>query len=151
MEAHFDIRKGDLIEAFKQGEVDMICHGCNCFHTMGAGVAKAIATAYPQALEADKKQTVKGDYKKMGTYSRAHTINGLIINAYTQFFYGRDKNHFDPNSLAEILQSFNREFAGKTIGIPWIGCGLAGGTKPELLVLITNHVKTYKLIIYELD
>lgn len=31
--------KGDLIELTKLGYFDCITHGCNCFCTMGAGIA----------------------------------------------------------------------------------------------------------------
>ncbi|RYD20572.1 MAG: hypothetical protein EOP88_14530 [Verrucomicrobiaceae bacterium] len=33
---------GDLIQLAKNGEFDLIVHGCNCMCTMGAGVAKGI-------------------------------------------------------------------------------------------------------------
>ena len=36
------IIKGDLIKLALQGEFDVIVHGCNCFCTMGAGIAKSI-------------------------------------------------------------------------------------------------------------
>lgn len=35
----FETIKGDLIELAKQGKFDVITHGCNCFCTMGAGIA----------------------------------------------------------------------------------------------------------------
>ena len=42
--------KGDLISIFKSGAGHLI-HGCNCFHTMGAGIARQIVREFPQALE----------------------------------------------------------------------------------------------------
>lgn len=38
--------KGDLIELAKQGKFDVIAHGCNCFCTMGAGIAPVMAKAF---------------------------------------------------------------------------------------------------------
>lgn len=49
--------KGDLISIFKSGAGHLI-HGCNCFHTMGAGIARQIAQEFPQALETDKMTTM---------------------------------------------------------------------------------------------
>ena len=34
--------KGDLIKFAINGKFDVIIHGCNCFCTMGAGIAKTI-------------------------------------------------------------------------------------------------------------
>ena len=41
--------KGDLIKLAIKGDFDVIIHGCNCFCTMGAGIAKSIKTAFPEA------------------------------------------------------------------------------------------------------
>lgn len=36
------LEQGDLIERAENGDFDVIIQGCNCFHTMGAGIAKSI-------------------------------------------------------------------------------------------------------------
>jgi O-acetyl-ADP-ribose deacetylase (regulator of RNase III) len=56
--------KGDLIALAKQGEFDVIAHGCNCFVKMGAGIAKSIRLAFPEAWYADK-DTKAGDKKSL--------------------------------------------------------------------------------------
>jgi len=38
--------EGDLIKLAKQGKFDVITHGCNCFCTMGAGIAPQMAKAF---------------------------------------------------------------------------------------------------------
>ena len=85
--------KGDLIKLALQGEFDVIVHGCNCFCTMGAGIAKSIKQTFPMAYEADLK-TIKGDPGKLGRYSVASTlVDGIlplhIVNAYTPYYHGR--------------------------------------------------------------
>ena len=42
----FQTIKGDLIELAKKGEFDVITHGCNCFCTMGAGIAVPMAKEF---------------------------------------------------------------------------------------------------------
>jgi len=37
---------GDLIKLAKEGKFDVIAHGCNCFCTMGAGIAPQMAKAF---------------------------------------------------------------------------------------------------------
>jgi O-acetyl-ADP-ribose deacetylase (regulator of RNase III) len=43
------VTEGDLIKKAKEGEFDLIVHGCNCFCTMGGGIAKGIKREFPEA------------------------------------------------------------------------------------------------------
>ena len=43
------IIEGDLIQLALDGEFDLIIHGCNCFCSMGAGIAKSIREIFPEA------------------------------------------------------------------------------------------------------
>ena len=82
---------GDLIALAREGRFDVIVHGCNCFRDMGAGIAKAIAAACPQALVADRA-TAKGDRSKLGTISTAEVREGehnLIVVDANRNFIGR--------------------------------------------------------------
>lgn len=45
---------GDLIKLALSGKFTAIAHGCNCYKTMGAGIAKQIAERFPNVFEADK-------------------------------------------------------------------------------------------------
>jgi len=40
------IIQGNLIHLARGGESDLIVHGCNCFCTLGAGIAKGIKAAF---------------------------------------------------------------------------------------------------------
>jgi O-acetyl-ADP-ribose deacetylase (regulator of RNase III) len=139
--------KGDLIQLAQEGEFDVIAHGCNCFCTMGAGIAPQMAQAFgcnkfPKELEhpgnIDKLGTI--DYKRdmkiaYGTY---------IVNAYTQYHYGR--NHIDGvetpidyEALTLCMRKMNHRFKGRTIGLPQIGAGLAGGDWERIKSIIQNE------------
>lgn len=131
---------GDLLALAKEGNFEVIVHGCNCYCTMGAGIAAQIAKQYPQALVADK-QTEPGDPKKLGSYTQADSGDGfVIVNAYTQFGFANDKNPLalDYQALVKAFQGINQEFAGKHIGIPLIGAGLAGGHWQAIELLIDS-------------
>ena len=124
--------KGDIVQLAKDGEFEVIIHGCNCFHTMGAGVALAIKKAFPEAYEADLK-TNKGDELKLGTISIAETKDGLIIvNAYTQFGCNSKDKPFSRPSLFSSLLQIRTFFHDKKIGYPMIGAGLGGGDWNEI-------------------
>ena len=147
MQLHY----GNLIEKGKSSEFDVIIQGCNCFHTQNAGIAKHIRINFPESYEADKK-TIYGDKNKLGTFSEATVnINGhnlTIINAYTQYRYGRDKDHFEYDKFPKLLQSIKAKYGDKRIGLPLIGCGLAGGDEARILKMIKENFEgvDYKLV-----
>jgi len=122
--------KGDLIHLAQEGQFDLIVHGCNCFCTMGAGIAKQIRSQFPQAWEADRA-TVSGDKSKLGSYSKAciNTPSGRlhVINAYTQYNYSGDGVLVDYDAVAKVFSALKKQFSGQRIGYPKIGAGLAGG------------------------
>ena len=79
------ILTGDLIKLAVKGEFDLIIHGCNCFCTMGAGIAKTIKEKFPEAYRADL-ETEKGARSKLGQISWGETKieSGtlIIVNGY---------------------------------------------------------------------
>lgn len=137
--------KGDLVEMGLNGEFDMIAHGANCFCTMNSGIAAQIKQKIPEAYEADCRTTAVGDNMKLGNMSivSVPTREGSkflhVVNAYTQFnFTGRriGKRDADYEAIREVFEKLNvsvqlMEASGNNpslkVGIPLIGCGLAGG------------------------
>lgn len=114
----------------KAGRFDAIVHGCNCFHTMGAGIAKSIRTHFPEAYQTDL-QTEYGSYEKLGTISQTE-IKGfvkpfIVVNAYTQHRYGRSKRHTDYEAVARSFELIGKQFQGLNVGYPKLGCVNGGG------------------------
>ena len=141
---------GSLITLAKQGQFDVIVHGCNCFHTMGAGIAKSIADEFPQALAADK-QTKHGDRNKMGTYSFAKCEELTIVNAYTQFKFWGEGIKADYDAIEKVFAQIAMDFEGCRIGYPMIGAGLAGGDWKRISQLIETQLQglDHTLVIYK--
>ena len=117
---------GDLIKLASQGMFDVIGHGCNCFHSMGAGIAKSIKQAFPEALMADQFSRY-GDKNKLGTFTHVDYGDFIVLNLYTQFNYGSNKINVDYDTVRNCMKEIKRKYSGKRIGLPFIGCGLAGG------------------------
>lgn len=137
--------EGDLIALAKEDKFNIIAHGCNCFNTMGSGVAKTIRENFPEAYHTDL-WTTKGDMRKLGNYNYALFTDYsypylIVINAYTQFNYGADKVNLDYEALTLCLRKINHEFPGKTIGLPKIGAGLAGGDWNRIKEIIQKELK----------
>jgi O-acetyl-ADP-ribose deacetylase (regulator of RNase III) len=141
---------GNLVTMALEGHFDMIVHGANCFCTMGAGIAKEIKERIPDAWYADER-TIRGDIMKLGCYSQADVeINYKgwlkVINAYTQYRYGRnhkdgDERPVDYDAIKLVMRKINHNFKGKSIGIPLIGAGLAGGDWNTIKGIITEELK----------
>lgn len=136
--------KGDLIKLAKEKKFDVIIHGCNCFCTMGAGIAKTIKNTFPQAFEADC-ETEKGSKAKLGTFTFAtvtednHLIT--IINAYIQHHYKGRGVKADYEAIKSVFKLIKEDFKGKKIGYPKIGAGLAGGDWNIISVIIDQELQ----------
>lgn len=86
---------GDLVEMALDGQFDCIAHGCNCFNNWGAGIAKQLKEAFPNAHAEDVEKTRRGDEFKLGQMTfakekcRREGRNVHVFNLYTQYGYGR--------------------------------------------------------------
>jgi O-acetyl-ADP-ribose deacetylase (regulator of RNase III) len=141
---------GDLIEEFHKGTVDIMIHGCNCFHLMGAGIARSIKSAYPQVFHADLK-TPLGEPRKLGTYSTFEfSENKKIINMYTQFSPGAN---FEYSALIKAMKTLNKEYKDSKLifGFPLIGAGIGGGKWPIIKNIIEEYGKDLNIIIVHYD
>ncbi|MCK5163195.1 MAG: macro domain-containing protein, partial [Desulfobacula sp.] len=125
-----NILKGDLIQFAMTGRFDVIIHGCNCFCTMGAGIAKLIRDNFPEAYQADLK-TGMGDQGKLGKYSQARIQrNGsifIIVNGYTQYDFSGHGVLVDYGAVRKLFARIKNDFTNQRIGYPKIGAGLAKG------------------------
>ena len=141
---------GDLIKLAKEGNFDVIVHGCNCLSTMGAGIAPQMAEAF--GCDRFEMETWGPKIEKLGCIDwqtvvlGEHAIWSLwdadnkkgepelsVVNAYTQYKYGRNHKDgaiapFDYEAFTICMRKMNKIFEGKHIGMPKIGAGLAGGS-----------------------
>lgn len=140
--------------------VPVIVHQCNCFHTMGSGIAKILKEEYPEVYEADLT-TKYGDRSKLGGFSIAEIKKGMslkyVFNLYSQYNYGRGlKTDYEAleDGLAEIVYWCNLHHI-KRIGLPYlIGCGLAGGDEKVVLAIIDKiqkEIPQVEIEIYKLE
>jgi O-acetyl-ADP-ribose deacetylase (regulator of RNase III) len=148
--------KGDLVAMAKEGNFQVIVHGCNCHNTMGKGIAKSIRKEWPEAYKADCA-TKCGDKSKLGTFSFSTPLGmGMhIINAYTQFNYwsegGGKEDLFEYEALSSILKELKKQLGGQGLkfGLPKIGAGLAGGDWVRIEGIIESELKGEDVTIVE--
>ena len=135
--------KGNLLDLAEAGEFDVIIHGCNCFNTMGGGIAREIRERYPHIAEMDR-QTPKGSHMKLGNYMSGPNWRGAgrakfeIINAYTQYDMSTGANVFEYTAFQLILEKLVFEYPSKRFGLPYIGMGLDGGNKERIMAMIED-------------
>jgi O-acetyl-ADP-ribose deacetylase (regulator of RNase III) len=164
--------KGDLIKLAQRGNFDVIAHGCNCFCQMGAGIAPQMAKAFscndPEKYHGESTSFPdrKGDMNKLGNIEsyawfvfdeEGNRRRLEVVNAYTQYKYGRnhkdgDKNPVDYAAIEMCMKKLNYRFKGKHIGLPGlIGCGLAGGNEDIVKSIIKKELKDCEVTIVYLE
>lgn len=152
--------EGNLINLAKEGKFDVISHGCNCFNMQQAGIADAMRIHFnTDKFDMEGKQYY-GDINKLGQidYEVIDRRNGSIVenfsslldndelldyvfsvvNSYTQYHGGKN---LDYAALDLCLKKINHKFKGQKIGLPMIGCGIAGGEWLVVKRLIQKNLK----------
>lgn len=165
--------EGDLITLAKQGEFEVITHGCNCLSNMGAGIAPQMAKAF--GVDKFEMELWGPNIQKLGCIDWQIMVLGenniwniedhknnrneptiAVVNSYTQFRYGRNHKDgiskpLDYEALALCMRKINYVFRGKHIGLPKIGAGLAGGDWNQIKKIIQTELKDMKVsvVIYK--
>jgi len=130
--------EGDLLDI----ETGVICHQVNCQGVMGAGLAKQIASKWPE-VERRYQSTVKS---LGGVYGSSSSLLGLcqlvdpakqtydrvpqIANMFGQDRFGTDRRHTNYGAVAKAFAALERrgEAARGPVHVPYLmGCDLAGG------------------------
>lgn len=139
--------KANLLDLAEAGEFDVVVHGCNCFNTMGGGIAREIRERYPTVAYADSL-TTKGDYNKLGNWTLGHVVSLTtpghifqVFNAYTQYNMSTGKDVFEYTAFALILQKLVHAVGDKRIGLPYIGMGLALGNRDLIMPMIERFAR----------
>lgn len=147
--------EGDLISMALQDEFDVIAHGCNCFCTQDAGIAKQMSVTFGTNI-IDNKYEEDMIYnmlewhssEKLGNidwFKPAVDLKDIIcpenltvVNAYTQY---RPGPNLDYEALTLCLRKINYVFKGNHIGLPKIGAGLAKGDWECIKAIIQQELK----------
>jgi O-acetyl-ADP-ribose deacetylase (regulator of RNase III) len=165
--------EGDLIKLAKEAKFNVIVHGCNCFSTMGAGIAPQMANAF--GCDKFEMERWGPTIEKLGCIDYETVVLGektiwslsdyknnrnepelTVVNAYTQYKYGSNHkdgiaNPFDYEAFTICMRKMNHIFKGEHIGMPKIGSGLAGGDWNRIKDIIQAELKDMQVsvIIYK--
>lgn len=116
----------------EQTESSGIIHQCNCFHTMGAGIARQIAMQFPEAEKADNA-TLRASKDKLGNFSWARVLETparFVYNFYGQYTFGHGRQT-SYDAMVDGLEKIRVHAVSKgltKLGLPFnMGCTLGGG------------------------
>ena len=125
--------RGNLIELALQGHFDVVVQGCNCFNKQGAGISGQFVKHWKTDTYHLETTIMVKPKEKLGMIeifrhsiadtSKTHRDILNVVNAYTQYKPGRD---LKIKALERAFKTLNDTYPGKVIGIPEIGCGIAG-------------------------
>lgn len=149
---------GDIVEYFDivkdSSNPHILIHGCNCAGKYNSGVAKSIRETFPIAYESYNEffTKSKGDVQigDMNFVKIGET--GIILNAFTQETYGRDKNivYVDYIALKHILLQVAALFPNYTIILPRIGAGLGNGDWNIISKIIEESLKNRFYLVFHI-
>ena len=126
-------KQGDLLQAFENGEVNLIAHQENCVSTNYLGIAKLIHEKYPITLEGKR---IFGEYS-------VHYVNpknnNVVMNMYSQYYPGSpstktfNKNGYETvdsfqtriTALKNCLEIIQYGFNDYKVGLCLVASGLA--------------------------
>lgn len=166
--------EGDLIKLALEGKFDVIGHGCNCFSTMGAGIAVGMAKTF--GCDKFDMELIGASVEKLGNVDHQTFVLGenahwslrdgknnkkepelVVCNLYTQYGLGGKFGNtpygipFDYEAMTMCMRKLNVMFKGKHIGLPMIGAGLAMGDWKKIEGIIETELRncTCTVVIYK--
>lgn len=143
--------EGNLIES----DCDVIGHGCNCFNTMGSGIAREIREKLNDAWKIDQ-QTLYGDKNKLGTITYVDCEYNqkrlTVVNCYTQYKFGHIEVYADYDAIKSCMTLIKNTFSKNLkLGFPKIGAGLARGDWNIISKIIHDVFDDRDVYIFELN
>lgn len=153
-------RKGDIITAFENGEIDVLIHQCNAQGVMGSGIAKQVKEKLPRAYEEYRFQYEEecrlflGDVVGVTGFKRPNQRkHGTVLNLIGQDKYA-DRTICNTNYAALAVALWNcGEWLEKddVVAMPKIGAGLGGGDWKIIEAIINSAFGDREVFVYELD
>lgn len=149
-----EYKKGDIIEALFEDEIDAMAHGVNCKGGFGSGIAGQLRETLPHTAR-DYRKKFLGSGWRLGDVQEVVSYRFIIYNCATQDDFGGDgKKYVSYDAVYECMNKLHSicEVSMLTLGLPRIGAGLAGGSWDVIHEIIKDVFKDskVKVIIYEL-
>ena len=134
----FEIVQGDLFDT-SEGVFDAFAQGVNTQGLMGAGIAVPFKNKWPEMYEDYKRRCDQyGDalaglvhiFRNDGIITidgmDYYTNDATIYNLFSQVMPGRNGDYrlLQQAAISMVLDAEENDYLN--VGLPWIGCGIAG-------------------------
>lgn len=117
-----EFTKGDMFEV----PVDVRINTVNCKGVMGAGVALAFKTRYPEMYKDYKKACSEGIVRPGAMYVWKNLLGDWIINFPTKRDWREPSRYEDILSGLDALRCYLKDFGPISVALPALGCGHGG-------------------------
>lgn len=135
---------GDMFEL----DVDIRVNTVNCVGVMGAGVALAFKTRYPEMFR-EYKKVCDANELKPGALNVWRTLTEWIVNFPTKRHWRENSKYED---LEDGLRAFRRYLEGVgrpvRVALPALGCGHGGLDWSQVSKLIERHLGSIEADIF---
>jgi O-acetyl-ADP-ribose deacetylase (regulator of RNase III) len=128
--------RGDMFEA----QVDIRVNTVNCVGVMGAGVALAFKTRYPEMFRAYKRACDAGELKS-GQLHVWKTLNEWIVNFPTKRHWREGSRYEDIESGLTALRDYLATQGTVRVALPALGCGHGGLDWSRVSEMIRGHLR----------
>lgn len=139
----FEIVKGNLFDP--EFNFDALAQGVNTYGVMGAGIAVPFRENWPVMYNSYRKLCKKHGETLGGLIhiwdNPENTFNDLyeptIYNLFSQISPGKDGSYTLLKKAAILMrQDADKRF--NRVGLPWIGCGIAGLERHNVAEIFTD-------------
>jgi O-acetyl-ADP-ribose deacetylase (regulator of RNase III) len=130
-----------------QGSEEVLIHGCNCQGVMGGGVAAQVRALYPYAYS-EYVNLSRAEGLKLGQIQVITYPDIIIVNAMTQDRFGTCELHADYDAIRTCLKKVATHLPRKTIRMPKIGAGLAGGDWNIIYPIVEEELCNSEVTVY---
>lgn len=143
---------GDIRDAAE----DIICHQVNCQGVMGAGVAKAISTHWPEVKKSYLRycRRFSSPYDLLGKVQPVEVSpDKTVLNIFGQLNCGNNRflRYTDYTALTQAFDEIRNKYAGKSLAFPYgFGCGLANGDWAIVEKMLHTYFDNMDVTIYKL-
>jgi len=156
--------KGNLLDAFDAGEVDVIGHCVNYQGVIGSGIAEQIKYRYPEVYRRYRLSYEAPHHKVFNPLlGRAQFVVPdeenypwkIVVNLFGQDHYGTHKRQLNYGAISHSLDTMRKHvgfYNPKAIGFPYkMGSDRAGGDWAIVQEMIEYYFRGYDVKIYQLD
>lgn len=144
-------------ELIENAEVNIVVHGCNCFHNMKSDVSQVLKEFTNNDIaEVDREFSEYGDINKLGSWtSNSYIINNTVVEMYnlycryTSATDGNDPIHWRSffDGLFEILDDMCE--SGQVLAMEMIGS--SEKDKLEFKVMLDTIVSNFERDLPDID